>query len=160
MCLYVLRSRYIASVVIGNGWAAVIEHFIVTKRLTPLAARKLSQVAAFGSPSVCVAVLLSLRDAVTPLAAAALFSGALGMNMASHSGYWANIIDLSPTRAGFVLGVSNTIGNIPGIYGNFLTGWVLSATGSWAIVFSIAILHWVAGAALYTSWASTDEILF
>lgn len=156
----IIRRRYITSVVIGNGWAAAIEHFIVTKpAFTPLAARKLSQVVAFVSPSVCIAVLLSLGDAVTPLVAAALFSAALGMNMASHSGYWANIIELSPQRAGFVLGVSNTIGNIPGIYGNLLTGWVLSATGgSWVIVFSVAILHWVAGAVVYTGWASTDEI--
>lgn len=179
--------RYITSVVVGNGWAAAIEHFIVTKRLTPLAARKLSQVVAFAAPSVCIGVLLALGDTMTPLAAAALFSAALGMNMASHSGawscmhivllaglrvvprspklvsfcagYWANIIDLSPKRAGFVLGVSNTIGNIPGIYGNIVTGFVLSSTGgSWPLVFSIAILHWVAGAMIYTAWASTDEI--
>ena len=119
----------------------------------------MTQIVAFASPSVCIASLLLLGDAVTPLVAAALFSAALGMNMASHSGYWANIIELSPTRAGFVLGVSNTIGNIPGIYGNYITGWVLSTTGgSWPIVFSIAILHWVAGTVVYTGWASTDEI--
>ena len=75
------------------------------------------------------------------------------------AGYWANIIDLSPKRAGFVLGVSNTIGNIPGIYGNLLTGWVLSiSSGSWPLVFAIAIIHWVVGAVIYTVWASAKEI--
>ena len=134
---------------------------------------------AFASPSICIGILLALPvEAVTPPIAAGLFSAALGMNMASHSGYWANIIDLSPKRAGFVLGVSNTIGNIPGaensfsfaftlkiehlprqardkhskqdenrafsagIYGNLLTGWVLSSSGSWVMVFGIAIVHW------------------
>ena len=85
---YRSERRYITSVVVGNGWAAAIEHFIVTKRLTPLAARKLSQVVAFASPSACIGVLLALGDTITPLVAAALFSAALGMNMASHSGAW------------------------------------------------------------------------
>ena len=42
---------YITSVVIGNGWAAGIERCIVTNRLTPLAARKLSQVCSLREPS-------------------------------------------------------------------------------------------------------------
>jgi hypothetical protein len=29
-----------------------------------------------------------------------------------------------------------------GIYGNLLTGWVLSSSGSWVMVFGIAIVHW------------------
>ena len=39
----------------------------------------------------------------------------LGLNSASHSGYWANLIDLGhPHHAGFLCGVSNTFATIPG----------------------------------------------
>ena len=90
-------ARYITGVVVDNGWAAAIDHFIVTKQLTPLAARKFSQVVAFASPSVCIGVLLALGDAVTAPVAAALFSAALGMNMASHSGEMCTPFALAPS---------------------------------------------------------------
>ena len=105
---------YLAGVVFDNIWAVLIDHLIASGTLSTLSARKFSQVVAFAAPSLCIGVLLGLGERVTPVLASALFSAALGVNMASHSGYWANLIDISPTKAGFALGVSNTIGNIPG----------------------------------------------
>ena len=49
-----------------------------------------------------------------PTLAVLLVSIALAANSASHSGYWANMIDLAPEHAGFVCGVSNTIATLPG----------------------------------------------
>ena len=106
---------YLAGVVFDNVWAVLIDHLIARGTLSTLGARKFSQVVAFAAPSLCIGVLLGLGERVTPVLASALFSAALGINMASHSGYWANLIDIAPTKAGFALGVSNTIGNIPGM---------------------------------------------
>ena len=170
---------YIAGVVFDNVWAVLIDHLIARGTLSTLGARKFSQAVAFAAPSLCIGVLLGLGERVTPVLASALFSAALGVNMASHSGYWANLIDIAPTKAGFALGVSNTIGNVPGtvclknfawvglhvvspdlagIYGNILTGFVLASSGSWVAVFGIAIAHWVVGLGIYTAWSSADEV--
>ena len=114
---------YLAGVVFDNVWAVLIDHLIASGTLSTLGARKFSQVVAFAAPSLCIGVLLGLGERVTPALASALFSAALGMNMASHSGYWANLIDIAPTKAGFALGVSNTIGNIPGMPAEHCIGW-------------------------------------
>ena len=57
-------------------------------------------------------------------------------------------------------GVSNTIGNIPGIYGNLLTGWVLQCSGSWFAVFAIAIVHWIVGAGFYVACSSAEPMVY
>ena len=114
---------YLAGVVFDNVWAVLIDHLIARGALSTLGARKFSQVVAFAAPSLCIGVLLGLGERVTPVLASALFSAALGMNMASHSGYWANLIDIAPTKAGFALGVSNTIGNVPGMPAEHCIGW-------------------------------------
>ena len=114
---------YIAGVVFDNVWAVLIDHLIARGTLSTLGARKFSQAVAFAAPSLCIGVLLGLGERVTPVLASALFSAALGVNMASHSGYWANLIDIAPTKAGFALGVSNTIGNITGMPAELRMGW-------------------------------------
>ena len=45
------------------------------------------------------------------------------------------MIDIAPSNPQQVMGFSNTIATIPGIVGNILTGFILSSTGSWTVVF-------------------------
>ena len=52
----------------------------------------------------------------------AVLTVGLGLNSATHSGFYAMLIDLSPQHAGVLCGISNTIGTIPGMVGNQLTG--------------------------------------
>ncbi len=35
---------------------------------------------------------------------------------------WANVIDISPAHAGYLLGIVNTVGTLPGMLGNSTTG--------------------------------------
>ena len=66
---------YLASLVVDNAWAVLIDYLIATGTLTTLAARRFSQVVAFAAPSVCIGVLLSLpAEQITPTIATALFS--------------------------------------------------------------------------------------
>ena len=46
-----------------------------------------------------------------------------------------NILDVAPDHAEQVLAFSNTVGTIPGIIGNVLTGSILASSGSWSAVF-------------------------
>ena len=57
----------------------------------------------------------------------------------TQAGFLCNILDMAPTNAALLLGLSNTLGTVPGIVGNTLTGWILEETHDWALVFMIAV---------------------
>merc|ERR1711879_968139 len=46
-------------------------------------------------------------------------------------------VDVCPETAGTLMGLSNTIGTVPGIVGQPITQALLDATGSWSVVFGI-----------------------
>jgi hypothetical protein len=60
---------------------------------------------------------------------AALVTAALGTASLSLCGLYCNHADLSPRYAPFLLGMTNTIGAVPGIIGVAVTGAILDATG-------------------------------
>ena len=47
----------------------------------------------------------------------------------SMSGYLSNLIDLAPRHAGALMGISNTVATLPGVFGNLLAGVLLEQTG-------------------------------
>ncbi|RLN60206.1 hypothetical protein BBJ28_00003715 [Nothophytophthora sp. Chile5] len=106
----------------------------------------------------CAFFLFSLRLAKTAPVAVALLSLTLFTSRAAMAGYWVNMIDVAPNHAAHVMGVSNTFGTIPGIVGNIVTGAILEATGSWDLVFAIAALVLVFGAAFFHCYASDKSI--
>jgi len=57
-------------------------------------------------------------------------TAALGTASLSLCGLYCNHADLSPRYAPFLLGMTNTIGALPGIIGVAVTGAILDATGA------------------------------
>jgi ACS family sodium-dependent inorganic phosphate cotransporter len=53
-------------------------------------------------------------------------------------GFAVNHMDIAPRHAGTLMGITNTAGTIPGIIGVYVSGLILAATGSWALVFQVA----------------------
>ena len=53
-------------------------------------------------------------------------------------GFVVNHMDIAPRHAGTLMGITNTAGTIPGIIGVSVSGYILEATGSWALVFQVA----------------------
>ncbi|KAI9915278.1 hypothetical protein PsorP6_008497 [Peronosclerospora sorghi] len=106
----------------------------------------------------CGFFLASLRLAKSVPVAVALLCMALFTSRAAMAGYWVNMIDVAPNHAAHVMGVSNTFGTIPGIIGNVVTGAILQATGSWDLVFAVATLVLVFGAAFFHCNASDRSI--
>jgi ACS family sodium-dependent inorganic phosphate cotransporter len=47
-------------------------------------------------------------------------------------------MDIAPRHAGTLMGITNTAGTIPGIVGVYVSGLILQATGSWALVFQLS----------------------
>ena len=111
--------------------------------------RRLSQVVGFIPPAISLALVTFGGLRSPPIVAMVVLSIGLGLNAASHAGYWAMLIDLSAEHAGTLCGVSNSIAAIPGVVGNTVTGAVLHATGSWTVVFAIVEAVYVVGLVLF-----------
>ena len=113
---------------------------------------------AFIGPGLSLTALCFASTGVTSGVASLLSCGALGLGAASHSGFWANAVDISPRYAGVLLGISNTVATLPGIIANISTGFILQQApeSGWTIVFGLAISIYAVGLGVYTTWASGD----
>ncbi|OQR86364.1 sialin-like protein [Achlya hypogyna] len=104
--------------------------------------------------------LFLLRFASSAPVAVAMLSATLFFARAATLGYWVNMVDIGPSCAGHIMGVSNTIATIPGVVGNVLTGFLLGKDArNWDAVFLIACILLVAGAAAFQIGA-TDAVVF
>jgi sugar phosphate permease len=96
----------------------------------------------------------------TPMAAIGLLSGCLFFGRACTSGFWINMIDVGGADyAGSIMGVSNSIGTVPGILGNMVTGYILQQTQSWTTVFHLAAFVCAVGGIVFAC-GSTDRNVF
>ena len=105
------------------------------------------------------AALLAIGQVHTVLPAIGLMCVSLGLGSFALSGFASNHLDIGPRYAGALMGLSNTAGTLPGVIGVAVTGYILEATGSWALVLGIAAALYVAGAVVWLA-ASTGERLF
>lgn len=83
------------------------------------------------------------------------------------AGVYMNQIDIAPRYAGFLLGITNTFGTIPGVVAPIVTGYFTEdhSLDGWKYVFWLAAGIQISGAVIYTifgsgklqRWAMTDE---
>ena len=117
--------------------------------------RKTMQTIGFGGSAVMLTFVGYVTDVTLAIAMMSLGSviGAF-----ASSGFAVNHLDIAPRQAGVVMGLSNTAATIPGIVGVTVSGWILQATGSWALVFQVAAGVYVAGLLFYLVFASSKKI--
>ncbi|OQR97246.1 sialin-like protein [Achlya hypogyna] len=134
------------------GWVAdqLIAHGV---RL--LTVRKLTNGFGLVGSALC---LYLLRFASSTFGAVAMLSFTLFLSRAAASGYWVNMIDVAPRHAGHIMGISNTIATLPGIFGNILTGKILAQTGDWNLVFLIASAVLTLGGIVFQCWAGDHDV--
>ena len=134
------------------GWAA--DHAIKEGWASIVAVRKVSQTLSLAVPAACLMVLGALGEGGTSAAGSmALVTIAIVFGATSHSGYWANILDVGPNHAGLLSGVSNTFAQLPGIVGNLVTGYTLGSAGWSAVFIQVACIQMV-GMVFYLCFAS------
>lgn len=85
----------------------------------------------------------------------------------SAAGVYMNQIDIAPRYAGFLLGITNTFGTIPGVVAPIVTGYFTEdhSLDGWKNVFWVASSIQIGGAVFYTifgsgklqKWAMTEE---
>jgi MFS transporter, ACS family, solute carrier family 17 (sodium-dependent inorganic phosphate cotransporter), other len=146
---------WIATFVVVNsgGWIA---DAMLLRGASVGATRKLMQSCAFGLGAL---PLLALPAARSPGAAIALITISAAANGLGLAAYGVNHLDVGPTYAGVLMGISNTIAAIPGIIGVAITGFIVQASGSFAAVFYLIAAIDAIGLLGYLRWASGERKL-
>jgi ACS family sodium-dependent inorganic phosphate cotransporter len=137
----------------AGGWIA---DAMLRRHVSVGATRKTMQTVAF---AVGAAPLLALPAAPTPLAAIVLLTLSAAASGLGLSAYGVNHLDVGPTYAGVLMGITNSIAALPGIIGVAAAGFILRATGSFTAVFYLIAAVYAVGMLGYLAWASGEPKL-
>jgi ACS family sodium-dependent inorganic phosphate cotransporter len=109
-------------------------------------------------PAAALLAAASPAAAGSPAAGAALVDFGLAASALTLAGVSVNHLDVAPRHAGAVFGAGNTAATLAGLVAVPLTGALLDATGSWALVFGVTAAHYIAGAAIFWTWAAVEPL--
>jgi MFS transporter, ACS family, solute carrier family 17 (sodium-dependent inorganic phosphate cotransporter), other len=82
----------------------------------------------------------------------------LGLLSFVLSGFATNHLDVAPRYADVLLGITNTAGTIPGIFGVFITGYLVEQTGSFDVAFALAAGIFIFGAVVFLLFATGKQL--
>eukprot|EP01125_Pyxidicula_operculata_P018585 TRINITY_DN6612_c0_g1_i2.p1 TRINITY_DN6612_c0_g1~~TRINITY_DN6612_c0_g1_i2.p1 ORF type:complete len:474 (+),score=79.03 TRINITY_DN6612_c0_g1_i2:49-1470(+) len=133
------------------------EKLVQRKILSAITVRKICQSVSFGVPSTAFLLIsyldLSLEWTLVLVVFAVSFMGF------SAGGYQPNFLDLSPKYVSSLVAFSNALGSLPGIFGVFLTGYILQVSDNdWSIVFTMTTSLYLFTLFLYLIFAKSDRI--
>ncbi|KAJ4830813.1 putative anion transporter 6, chloroplastic [Turnera subulata] len=144
----------LASVVVTNI-AAQLADKLIADGVETTTVRKICQTIAFVSPAVCM-TLSSLDLGLPPWEIVGILTGGLALSSFALSGLYCTHQDMSPEYASILLGITNTVGAVPGIVGVALTGYLLDTTHSWSIsLFAPSIFFYLTGTIVWLAFASS-----
>jgi ACS family sodium-dependent inorganic phosphate cotransporter len=136
-----------------SGWLA---DALIARGLSVGTVRKSMQTAAFAIGAIS---LLAVPAAGSPAMAVALLTVAASANGIGTAAFGVNHLDVAPTYAGILMGISNTIATIPGIIGVAATGLIVQATRSFSAVFILIAAVYGLGMFFYLRWASGEQMI-
>ncbi|MCZ6887760.1 MAG: ACS family MFS transporter [Gammaproteobacteria bacterium] len=117
--------------------------------------RKIMQTIGFGGISIA---LIFVGEVESAWAAIAIMSAGNAVGAFVTGGFAVNHMDIAPRHAGTLMGITNTAGTIPGIIGVYVSGLILEATGSWALVFQTAAGVTIFGLVFYLVFSSGEKL--
>ena len=117
--------------------------------------RKTMQTIGFGGAATSLMFVGYIHDAPSAIA---LMSFGSVLGACASGGFGVNHLDIAPRYAGVLMGLSNTAATIPGIIGIYVSGLILSATGSWTLVFQVAAGIYLFGMIFYLIFASSKRL--
>ncbi|KAK8462004.1 hypothetical protein SEVIR_1G126500v4 [Setaria viridis] len=94
--------------------------------------RKICQTISFVSPAIFL-MLSSMDLGLPPWEIVAFLTIGLSLSNFALSGLYCTHQDISREYASILLGITTTIGSVPGIVGIALTGYLLDSTHSWSV---------------------------
>jgi len=135
------------------GW---ISDALLKRGVNVLLLRKIMQV---GGLLIPAALLLVLRNVHSATAALALLCGAMGGLGITWAGHSPNILDVAGRQSAMLMSISNCISQIPGVFGVWITGWLIDVTGSYVAPFLLVAAVCITGAAVYIGFAQARPLL-
>ncbi|XP_020595263.1 probable anion transporter 5, chloroplastic [Phalaenopsis equestris] len=100
--------------------------------------------------------LSSLDLGLPPWEVVVVLTSGLALSSCALSGLYCTHQDISPEYASILLGITNTVGAVPGIVGVALTGYLLDLTHSWGLsLFAPSIFFYLTGTVVWLLFASS-----
>jgi ACS family sodium-dependent inorganic phosphate cotransporter len=137
----------------AGGWFA---DRLIARGISTTAVRKIMQIS-----GLLGAALFILLVPFAPSAGVAvlMLSAVLGFGALTVSGYGTNHLDIAPNHAGMLMGITNTVGTVPGVVGVALTGFLIDLTGTYNSVFVMVACVNVVGALIWALFASGERLV-
>ena len=101
--------------------------------------------------------LLLLPGTASVTTAVILMCIAAGLLALCQAGFVPNCLDVAPRHADVLYGISNTFATLPGLFGVFVTGWLVDRTGSFAAALVLTAGIAMFGALFYLIFASGER---
>ena len=143
-------APWLASFLVANAAGALADRMLKAGRSATFV-RKLMQTLGLTIGGILLSLLPS---AASITIAVVLTTCAAGSFALCFAGYAPNGFDLSPRYADVIWGLSNTVGTLPGIFGVYLTGWMVDHTGTFAAPFYVTTAVSFLGAVVFLAFAS------
>ncbi|KAI3814647.1 hypothetical protein L1987_14290 [Smallanthus sonchifolius] len=149
----------LASVVV-TSFASQLADNLISNGVETTVVRKICQTIAFLSPAACM-LLSSVDLGLPPWEVVTILTGGLALSSFALSGLYCTHQDISPEYASILLGITNTVGAVPGIVGVALTGYLLDSTHSWSMsLFAPSIFFYITGTIIWLAFASSKPQSF
>lgn len=118
--------------------------------------RKLFNSLGFIAQGLCLVIAGYTRDWLTAVIALTFSVGIGGL---AYSGFFVNHLDIAPPYAGILMGISNTVATLPGIFSPLITGFITvhQSAAEWRTVFFLAGSVYVFGLIFYVIFASGEK---
>uniref|UniRef100_A0A5B7BPL6 Major facilitator superfamily (MFS) profile domain-containing protein n=1 Tax=Davidia involucrata TaxID=16924 RepID=A0A5B7BPL6_DAVIN len=143
-----------------TGIAAQFADNLIANGVETTTVRKICQTIAFLSPATCM-ILSSLDLGLPPWEIVGILTAGLALSSFALSGLYCTHQDISPEYASILLGITNTVGAVPGIVGVALTGFLLDSTHSWSMsLFAPSIFFYLTGTIVWLVFASSKPQSF
>lgn len=149
----------LASVLV-TGVASQFADNLISNGVETTKVRKICQTIAFLSPAACMTIS-SLDLGLPHWGIVGILTGGLALSSFALSGLYCTHQDISPEYASILLGITNTVGAVPGIVGVALTGYLFDSTHSWSLsLFAPSIFFYVTGSIAWLLFASSEPQSF
>ncbi|KAK5641839.1 hypothetical protein RI129_010386 [Pyrocoelia pectoralis] len=154
-------APYLVFWIVSLVFSAITDFIINRKYLTVGAARKIANSIGMCVPAVALLTLGLISDAdydITNITLVLLFV-AVGTNGISYSGYRVNHMDLSLVHAGTLMGLTNGIANIFGMFGPLVLQFIVTDENDpqqWAIIFYMSSAIYIAGNCIFVIFGSGE----
>ncbi|CAH8286234.1 unnamed protein product [Eruca vesicaria subsp. sativa] len=140
--------------------ASQFADYLISNGVETTTVRKICQTIAFLAPAICM-TLSSVDIGLPPWEIAGILTAGLALSSFALSGLYCTHQDISPEYASILLGITNTVGAVPGIVGVALTGFLLDSTHSWTLsLFVPSIFFYLTGTVVWLAFASSKPQKF